>query len=293
MKTKVLLVGGRGYLGRHIQACLINNYEVHITGTSNIDVPYYYFIDYEDSKSYNNIALKFDLIIILASSMSGIGKVNMNNEDFDTNVVYYKNFLQYLSTNKIASKIIYISSMTVYGINNVVPVTEDGKLNPISIYGLSKLLAEYVTQFSCEMSNVKYIILRIPGLFGGDRRSGFIYNTIIKCLNNENILIDTSTLGYWESIDVEYLAFLIRMFIESYTWDISGTYNIGYGKETDIIQTAYKIKSLIKSSSNIEVVGNKGYIPFYLSTEKFAQLVNIETKYFDSLKNYINKVIEC
>ena len=141
MKTKVLLVGGRGYLGRHIQACLINNYEVHITGTSNIDVPYYYFIDYEDSKSYNNIALKFDLIIILASSMSGIGKVNMNNEDFDTNVVYYKNFLQYLSTNKIASKIIYISSMTVYGINNVVPVTEDGKLNPISIYGLSKLLA--------------------------------------------------------------------------------------------------------------------------------------------------------
>ena len=135
--------------------------------------------------------------------------------------------------------------------------------------------------------------MRIPGLFGGDRRSGFIYNTIIKCLNNENILIDTSTLGYWESIDVEYLAFLIRMFIESYTWDISGTYNIGYGKETDIIQTAYKIKSLIKSSSNIEVVGNKGYIPFYLSTEKFAQLVNIETKYFDSLKNYINKVIEC
>ena len=47
-----------------------------------------------------------------------------------------------------------------------------------SISGLSKLFAEQLTKFYSQENDFKAVIIRIPGLFGGDRKSGFIYNAI-------------------------------------------------------------------------------------------------------------------
>jgi UDP-glucose 4-epimerase len=182
--------------------------------------------------------------------------------------------------------------MTVYGTDNPLPVKENGKLNPLSSYGLSKILAERIIEFYTGGGHCKCVSLRIPGVYGGDRRSGFIYNTIRKCLNQESVTINTTDLGYWECLRIDDLCHIIRQFLEHYSWEKNyEVFNIGYGKETDILACAQLIKELTNSRSEITVEEAGGYVPLFLSNRKIKKLVSIPGNLCEeSLKNYIQSL---
>lgn len=289
MKDNILLVGGSGYLGRHLQRFLSSYYTVFISGTKVNSEPNYFEIDFSKPGTYRNIEhIKFDLVIILSSSLTGLGTNNLNKPDLLVNTTQFATFLQFLSEHNITEKIFYTSSMTVYGVECKSPVHEDGVLKPFSVYGLSKKIAEDIIIFFSERHNVKSLILRLPGIYGETRKAGYIYNTIKKALTNQPITIETTDLGYWESIEITDLCYFIHQLIENYKWErVSDVVNVGYGEQVDFIDTAKLILVELESESEL-IIHEKGYVDFYLCNCKLKTIVDSSKNFSDSLKKYIN-----
>jgi nucleoside-diphosphate-sugar epimerase len=290
MKIKnILLIGGSGYIGSHL-IDFLKDYEIYVTTHEDIfDSSKYILFNVNKKETYKNLLIKdLDLIVYLGSLIKGLDTHKISKEIINTNSFNYLNFLQFLVDHKVCTKFIYFSSMTVYGIDHNIPVTENSVLCPINIYGLSKLFAEFSTAFFSSGYNLNSVIFRIPGVFGGERKSGFIYNTIIRSIRNEDIIIAPSGLGFWETIEITDLSKIISSFIKSYSWQNKyDVFNIGYGRCIDIIECAKYIKSKLKSSSEIIIKGEKNYVDFFLSNEKIRKIVKCDYDFKLSLNRYI------
>ncbi|CAN5563118.1 NAD-dependent epimerase/dehydratase family protein [soil metagenome] len=288
-KKNILLLGGAGYLGSHLRN-QFSSYNVYFTSRTAINDAI--ALDLLDETTFQNIATRsYDCIILLASSLKGLGTTELKKEYLDTDSIGLPQFLQFVSKNKLTDKLVFISSMTVYGIGNSLPVKETASLEPLSTYGLSKIVAEKVIDFHCKSNSTKGVILRIPGIYGGERNSGFIYNTAIKCLRNEARELDIATLGYWETIHIEDVSVWIASFIANYNWQATiDVFNIGYGTKTDFIECANLIKENLKSNSEISIKGTKGYCDFFLDNTKVKQHVPVKDKYKESLETYLKKL---
>lgn len=290
---RILLLGGSGYLGTHLFNFLKKSgFEVYYTGTSHNLDSNYYRIDFEDSSTFKNCHIKFDLVIVLASKLTAISSKNLNHPDLSINTIGYSSFLEYLKAFGLIKKLIYISSMTVYSINAKSPVKENDKLEPPHVYGLSKLMAEKCTEFFARVNSIPSVILRLPGIYGGDRRSGFIYNVISSLINKEIFVADLKGLDYWESIHIDDLCSSINKFVIKYKWDQNfNIYNVSYGEKTDIIDTALFIEKELKIKNKVKIK-NAGYSSIYLSNNRLEKIVAIENDYYGKLKNYISSFRE-
>lgn len=287
VKKSILLVGGAGYIGTQLAKALGASYAVFSTSRSGGDNQIQ--LDYLNRATYFNILMaeKYDYIVLLASTLNGIGTTALKREYLEGNTTGLANFLQFLSEQSLSDKLVYISSMAVYGSDAPVPVKENVALNPISTYGLGKKIAEQIFDFYCSSNASKGAILRIPGVYGGTRKSGFVYHTVLKCTKNEPIELNTSSLGFWETIHVEDLCSWLKEFIEKYDWKKNvEVFNLNYGVSTDIIACAHAIKKVLKSSSEIKVVGEKGYVEFYLDNNKIKKYVGVKDSYISSLEKY-------
>jgi len=272
--NKTLVVGGNGYIGRHLKKL----------------IPEFIYSTREDFDLHNINEVKafldkrdFEICIILAASIGYEEKVNFSSEPFNTNLIGLNNLLSILNKN---IRIIYISSMTVYDQKVQSPVLENSNLLPSHVYGLSKVYAEKLIEYY----KFNSVIIRIPGVYGGDRKSGLIYNTIIKLNNNEDINIDTKSLVYWETIHIDDLLMMFSCFLDNYNYYNSyDVFNLSYGEETDIIDTIHFLKNELKSSSIVNI--KKDYSTLFLSNEKVLDIVSKPNTYKDRLKLYIKEIV--
>ncbi len=293
MLKKILLVGGTGYLGRHLNSQLIEEEsEVFFTGTSNSQQENYFKVNFEDPLSYSSLLGQyFDLVIILAAKLNSLSTCDLDHPDLSVNTLGYASFLQYLKDHHLTAKIIYISSMTVYSPKNHLPVSESGAIAPVNTYGLSKYVGECLTSFFCNNSSIIGVILRLPGIYGGDKKGGFIYNTVNNLKNGNPVQISTKNLVFWETIHIDDLCLMIKDFIRKYEWKQKiDVYNVCYGMETDFYDTFEFIKT---NTANQEVIISetvKGYIPFFLSNEKLKKIIPVREDYFGKLKEYISGI---
>jgi nucleoside-diphosphate-sugar epimerase len=291
--NKVLLVGGSGYIGSHLKEEMKTSFQVFTTSRHLPDGYSDFQINLTDPSTFQSLTNQsFDLVIILASIIEGIGSTDFDPGVFNNNVTGLANFLNFIKHHQLTERVIYISSMTVYGQENISPVGEDASLKPMNTYGLSKKLAEDVFRFFCENSHVRGVCFRIPGVYGGNRKGGFIYNTALKMKKGEPVILNTSGLGYWECIHMADLNSALINFVETYQWNnVHDVFNISYGVSTDFIDCAYKVKSYLNSTSEITEEGQKGYTELYLDNTKINRIINVPDKYLSSLKNYLKGII--
>ena len=292
--SNVLIIGGTGYFGRNLQNTISIRHNVTITSRYKQPIKNCINFDLEDINTFKNIDFNyFDLVLILAASLDGIGSSVLDDDCFSLNCNSYRKFLNYLAEVNYNNNIVYVSSMTVYSLNNIIPVEENGSTElPPNAYGLSKSIAEKLTMNYCHNYNFKGLIIRVPGLFGGDRKSGFIYNVVNKAIRGEDLHIITDGLKYWECLSVKDASYMIDNLIKCYAWEKNlEIYNIGYGIETDIINVANVIKEHLNSKSRISFKEPKGYIPFFLSNKKYLSLTgNHEYIFEKSLIEYIKSI---
>ena len=181
--------------------------------------------------------------------------------------------------------------MTVYSPKNELPVIESSLIAPVNTYGLSKYLAECITSFICTNSNITGVILRLPGIYGGDKTSGFIYNTIHNLKHDKPVDISTKNLVFWETIHIDDLCFMIINFIKSYQWvQEIDVFNVCYGMETDFYGTFEFIKVNTGNKKALISEKAKGYSPFFLSNQKLKKIMQVKEDYFGKLKEFISEL---
>jgi nucleoside-diphosphate-sugar epimerase len=161
-KAKILLTGITGFLGRSIfNCCHLDNIIHTLSRTSGT-----YCIDLFANIAY--LSDRYDLVIHAAGKAHSVPKTTVEKQTFfDVNFKGTKNLLQGLEESKSLPKaFVFISSVSVYGRENGINISEDALLLAEDPYGLSKIQAEQLVLDWCKRNNVVCTILRLPLLLG-------------------------------------------------------------------------------------------------------------------------------
>jgi nucleoside-diphosphate-sugar epimerase len=205
---KVVITGGRGFVGSNLIRIIKENYKwdlVVFTRSSNneIDGVKYLSVDYHNIDTLKKGLKDCDLVIHLAATLFARNK----DEYIKENVTSTKNLVEAAKKNNV-KKIIYVSSLAAGGpsSNTSYPRDEETKDNPVSNYGLSKLLAEnYVKDFN------EWVILRPPIVYG-PKDDGF--STIAKYVKKGLMISPSKPDSMFSFIFVEDLCRCIIRSIE-------------------------------------------------------------------------------
>lgn len=193
---KIIVFGGAGFIGSalirnlvkkgHAVACADNL----ITGKKEnlpSGIPFFK-IDITDISGFDKIDFDPDLIINLAfpTSLCDRNPENQFGEVASTGMIHV---LEY--TRKTCNRIVYGSSISVYGEASGSPITEDSPVKPLLIYGANKYLGELYTKAYHEQYGTLFNIIRISDTFGeNDLRRNAINNFIKSLITGSEITIN-------------------------------------------------------------------------------------------------------
>ena len=241
MRTAV--TGAAGFIGSHLSEALVESGH-QVIGIDN-------FSDYYDRelKEYNirqlNQEENFSLIeedlleIDLNEVLSGVGWIfhqaaqagvrSSWGDDFeiysDTNILATQQLLE-AARQEGVERFIYASSSSVYGETDDLPMREEGRTEPVSPYGVSKLAGENLCQLYHHNFGLPAVSLRYFTVFGERQRPDMAFHIFIKSiLSGEEITIFGDGK---QSRNFTYIADAVRANLLAATANCAGeVYNIG------------------------------------------------------------------
>ena len=198
--ARYFISGGAGFIGSHLVERLLNNGEV--TVYDNLSSGKKGFIA-QHLRRDNFQLIKADLLELdtLAGAMKGHGVVfhmaanpdiRMSARDTGLDLrqgalVTY-NVLEAMRVNGI-KELVFASSSTVYGETPIKPIPEDyGPLQPVSLYGASKLASEGLITAFCHLFGIQAWIFRFANVVGRRATHGVVFDFINKLKQNDKEL---------------------------------------------------------------------------------------------------------
>ena len=145
----ILVTGGAGYIGSCLVTFLKKKFNVYVVDNlsigkkSQIKSKFFYKINLSYKTKLEKLLKqeKFDAIIHLAAHSNLRKSIKNPKLFYKNNVIGTKNLINLMIKYKI-KKIIFSSTASVYGEPKKIPIYENSKCFPISVYGKTKLLAE-------------------------------------------------------------------------------------------------------------------------------------------------------
>jgi len=160
---RVLLTGARGFLGRHIVKELsLQGLDLDTLGKRDEDS-----IICDLSFGAPNIEVSYDYVLHCAGKAHvAPGKIGEEKEFFKVNVQGTRNLLEGLAKSGVPKHFVFISSVSVYGIDFGNDIDENVHLGALDPYGISKIEAERIVSVWCQQNHVVCTILRLPLIVG-------------------------------------------------------------------------------------------------------------------------------
>jgi UDP-glucose 4-epimerase len=161
---RILITGGAGFIGSHMADRLVRDgHDVVVidneaTGLSSNVSPSARYIK-GDVTSLKQLEAAFndrlDAVLHIAGQVSLIRSFNDPTLDLRTNVEGTINVLR-LCIEQHVPRLLYASSMTVYGHTAALPTPEDTPCRPVSYYGITKHAAERYVHTTAERSDLDF-----------------------------------------------------------------------------------------------------------------------------------------
>ena len=240
---KILIIGSKGFIGRHCVSYFGKHNEVWGCDVVNDYNNNKYFLVDGTSASYSEVFQHhdFDICINCSGAASVPDSIKNPIRDFTLNTVNVFKQLDAIRKYSPRCKYINLSSAAVYGNPEKIPTTENSTVNPISPYGRHKKMAEdicneFYTEFGIGVCN-----LRIFSAYGPGLKKQLLWDLNKKLLlNNEVLLYGTGK----ESRDFIYISDLVSAIDcivnkSSFKADIV---NVANGKEVyihDVVKIFY------------------------------------------------------
>lgn len=247
---KVLITGGSGFVGKNLSKVLKDKYEIFILdkneNRSKLDGVNFIKGNICDLKSLNEAFKNIDCIVHLAAIIS----LKECEEDLEkckeNNVAGTENVFKAATLNNV-KKIIYASSAAVYGDISSKAIKEESANEPKSQYGISKLENEKTAKSFEE--KIKSVGLRFFNIYGKEMNINKENPSVLmaffkKINNNEAISIFGDGKQTRDFVNVLDVCQAVEKSIEK-DFDQNKIFNVGTGKETEILSVVQKLKEII------------------------------------------------
>ena len=238
---RVLVTGGYGFIGSHICSRLIKEgHDISIIDTSLdmkslINIKHKsYQLDVIDKKCEEVFKIgKFDIVIHLAAHTTADSSIINPYHDTSTNILGLVNILN-LSHKFNVKKIIFLSSATIYGNSQSIPLKESYHGNPITPNGINKYYSEFILNKWKEIYGLDYICFRVSNVYGpyefSKENENVISIYIKQALKNNDLVIFGDGN---QTRDFIYIEDLVEAIYNSLN-EIYRLYNLSTNTETSI-----------------------------------------------------------
>jgi UDP-glucose 4-epimerase len=259
---RVLVTGGAGFIGSHI----VEHFQgkAHVRVLDNLRSGYKENIDaldvefnegsVTDRASVKQGVKDVDYIFHLAAMISVPESMDKPIECVEINTQGTLNVLQEAAAAGV-QKLCFSSSAANYGDNPTVPKLETMIPEPKSPYAVTKLDGEYYCKMFSDEGWLQTACMRYFNVFGPRQDPGSAYAAAIpifihKAIRNEPITI----FGDGEQTrDFIYVKDIVAANVYlAENADLTGVFNVAYGKRQTINDIAQKIIQLTNSTSKIE-----------------------------------------
>ncbi|MEM4889450.1 MAG: SDR family NAD(P)-dependent oxidoreductase [Thermosphaera sp.] len=197
MKPRTALItGGAGFIGSHLADKLVSdgwfvrvldNFSsgrieniAHHLGNSCVEV---LRGDLKNLQDVNKAVKGVEVVFHYAANPEVRVSTTSPEVHFNENIVTTFNLLEAMRKNDVG-ELVFASSSSVYGEPEVIPVSEDAPMRPVSVYGASKAACENLIHAYSKLYGIKALVLRYANVIGPRLRHGVVYDFIIKLRRN-------------------------------------------------------------------------------------------------------------
>jgi len=188
---KILITGGCGFVGRELVKLTSKNFEVHVADNlhcgkhrlnkMDLDSFNFHLVDLRDYKSVTKLVKKINPEIIY--HLAAIHFIPQCEEDpnlaLSTNLLSTINLLNNIDQT---TKFVYISSAAVYAPSKLALFEDRSKINPVDVYGFTKLHGEDYTKLFMKRKNIEAVIVRLFNVIGPGETNPHILPEIMSQL---------------------------------------------------------------------------------------------------------------
>ncbi len=253
----MLVTGGAGFIGSHVADQLVAaGHEVAVvdnlsTGRREFVPPQagFYRYDINSPEAADLIrSWRPEALVHHAAQMNVRFSVADPVADARDNILGSLNLLQ-ASLEGGVKKIIFASTGgAIYGDEAPIPARETDAPWPDSPYGIAKLAVEHYLRYFRREHGLTTISLRYANVYGprqnGMGEAGVVAIFIEKFLAGQQALINGDGL---QTRDFVYVGDVVAANLLALNYPESGTFNIGTGRETDILTIYLKLQELAQS----------------------------------------------
>ncbi len=235
---KTLVLGGTGFIGSYVVDRLIaQGHQVRVFSRaaerfrSPLPEVDYRLADFNDIpaliEALDGVDVVFHLISTTTPATSNVDPIF----DLESNLVNTVRLLQLIRDSGVR-KLVYLSSGgTVYGIPEILPISEEHPLRPICSYGVVKVAVENYLHMFHQLYGLDYVVLRASNPYG-ERQGHYGVQGVIGTFLNK--IMKGEELEIWGDgglvRDFLYVEDLAGLCVAAGESDKVGVYNGGSGK---------------------------------------------------------------
>lgn len=256
--AKVLITGVAGFIGSHVaERFLKEGYQVvgvdDLSSGKITNIPGGVEFIQGDLALLATIArIPRDCRKILHLAGQSSGEISFDDPvaDLEKNTVSTLNLIRYGIENRV-ERIIYASSMSVYGAVEDAPISESHYCQPLSCYGVGKYATEgYLRVY---LNKLPFVVLRMFNVYGpgqdlSNLRQGMVSIYLAQALASGQIEVKGNVERFRDFV---YIDDVVETWFRAATYSsaLGKTLNVGTGVKTTVGELLEHICTLIPGSS--------------------------------------------
>jgi len=252
---KIILTGGAGFIGSHVaNALLSDGHNVHVIDDLSAGQRGYlkpriklHVYDIRSKAAAECIAReRFDVLVHHAAQVNVRHSVADPLFDAQINVFGFLNLLEAARQNGLQKVVFASSGGAIYGEPNYAPQDEQHALQPLSPYGITKLVAEKYLFFYQQQYGIPSLVLRYANIYGPRQNpfgeAGVVAIFMQRMLAGERPFINGDGL---QTRDYTYVGDVVRANLAALRYEGTGVFNVGTSTETDVVTLFRMVRDLV------------------------------------------------